>query len=490
MDSKPPAGSLTKQVMRGSAWSALSTFGERALGFVRTVVLARLLLPDDFGLVGIAITVAGALEAFTTSGLQAAIVQRKDASRSVLDTAWSMMLVRGLFLSAVLAGSASWIGAFYGEPAVATIIQFMALNQILSGASNIGLVLLQKELDFKTRAAFDLTAGVLTTTVSIVAAITLRSYWALVIGELSGGLIRCVLSYRVHPYRPRFCWDRTIASDLFGFGKHILIFRMMDYLLISGDDLFVGKVIGHQELGYYLLAYQLSNLPATLISRTVTGVLFPALSKIQDDTVAVANGFSRTIKIVTFLSIPAGGWTALYAGPLTLIVFGEAWLPMVPAMQVLCVYGTLRSIGYMCGPLFQSIGHPEILRNVGAIQLIVVVLVIWPLTNAYGLPGTAAAITLGVIVWDFLASYFVGRALGASIFLIITAVAGPLLTSSVSLVIAYYIKEYLIADSLFRLGISGVLFLVVYTVSAAVLQRDLLREIRGLIGQMVPGLAR
>ncbi len=447
------------------------------LGLVRTVILARLLLPGDIGLVHLALSVIGGLHAFATTGLQPALIHRRDVDAAVLNTAWVISTLRGVLLCAILVGVAPFLADFFNQPLVGPIIRFLALNQILDGLRNIGFVLFQKELDFKRRATFYLLAGFLTTVVSAGAALLLRNVWALVIGEMFGGLIRLYLSYRIHPYRPKLKWDSKIALELFNFGKHILAFRIIDYFLLSGDDLLVGRFLGPEALGFYAYAYVIANLPATVISTSVTGVILPVYAKLHDETTALPATFLRTFRFVGFLSFPSGLLMLALAPQLTRILLGETWLPMVPGLRVLCIFGVLRSFGFMYGALFQGIGSPDRLKNIAFWQLVSTAVVIYPCLTRFGLVGVATAVTFGIFIFDLLLSLQLKRLIGVTPLRLLSSVSRPLIAAITVSVLVNILTQNVILDS--PLPFLAVLLVccVTYLIAIAILDRGLTQEI-------------
>ena len=477
-------GSLTQKVARGGIWNTIGTVGERGLGLVRTTVLARLLLPADFGLLGFALTLISGLHSLTTTGIQPALIQRRDVSAPVLNTAWLLSILRGFFLCTVLVASAPLAANFFNEPMVTPIIRILALNQIFAGFRNIGFVLLEKELDFRRRAYFDLLAALLTTAVSIGAALLWRNVWALVIGEASGSIIRFILSYHVHPYRPRLNWDFRIARGLFNYGKHILAFRIVDYLQISGDDLLVGKFLGPAALGFYTLAYQIANIPATTISRSVTGVTFPAYAKLQDEPDLLCTAYLRTIRLVAFLSIPAGLVLLVFAPQLTQTVFGSRWLPMVPALKLLCIFGVFRSLGYTTSPVFQAVGQPNILRNIGLCQFLWFAVAIYPCLIYSGIVGVAFVVTSGILLFDLLALWHLSRLIGLRPFALLKSLLGPGLAAGLAAGLGYGLGQIADLNSILRLTAALVACGFFYIFWIWIVDRSQIQEVRTLLQQV------
>jgi len=292
---------LSNRVIKGGLWVFALRILNRGLGFMRTLVLARLLAPEDFGLLGIAMLSISTLETFSQSGFQAALIQKKENVESYLDTAWTVSAVRGIALFLILFLSAPVIASFFNSPEANLVIRVVALSTLLSGLRNIGIVFFQKELEFNKQFSYEFSATLVDLTVAITLAFILKNVWALVWGGLAANLTRLLMSYVLHGYRPRVRFEKEKFQELFGFGKWVLASSIIIFLITQGDDIFVGKMLGVTTLGLYQLAYLISNLPATEITHVISQVSFPAYSKLQDDISKLREAYLRVLQLTVFL---------------------------------------------------------------------------------------------------------------------------------------------------------------------------------------------
>lgn len=390
-------GTLGQRVARGGGWAFFSFGSLQVLGLIRSIILARLLAPSDFGLMSLVWMAIAALGVFAEMGLGPALIQREDVSRDVLNTAWVIQILRGTVLCAVALVASPYIAAFFQAPLLEPILKVIAFTMLIAGFNSVGLILLQKDLDFRRLAYFKLITVTSSVVVTVMAAFILRSVWALVIGELAQAIVWLIASFIVCPFRPKIYLDRRLAGELLGYGKHILGAGVVNYLLTQGDDALVGKVLGTAPLGFYGLAYRLSNMPATGITHIISQVTFPAYSEIQDDPEALKRAYLKTLKFTAMLSVPLAGGLFALAPEIVSVFYGEKWLPMVPSLMVLCLFGLERSIGATVGPLFLGIGKPQLVLYVTLVKLCVMALVIYPLTLHYGIFGTSLAVTLSAV---------------------------------------------------------------------------------------------
>lgn len=392
---------LSTRVVRGGVWVFALRITTRGLRFLRTVILARLLAPHDFGLFGIAMLSIATLEAFTQTGFEAALVQKKEDVESYLDTAWTISAIRGALLFSILFFFAPLIAEFFNSPQATMIIRVIALSAFLSGFRNVGILFFQRELEFNKQFYYEFPSILVDLSVAITLAFTLRNVWALVWSGLAASFVRLFMSYLIHPYRPRFSLARKQLQELLGFGKWLLGSGMLVFLITQGDDLLVGKVLGPASLGFYQMAYLISNLPATEISRTMAQVAFPVYSKLQDDLPKLRDAYLKALHLTAFLSIPLAAGIFVLAPDFTGIFMGEKWIPMVPAIKVLVFAGLIRSIAATTGPILYGIGKPRTDTIWQTIRLVVFATIIYPFTMRWGILGTSIAVLCSISVSTF-----------------------------------------------------------------------------------------
>src|SRR5688572_19894774 len=282
-------GSVKSRVLRSGMWVGLSEVGLSVLGFVRSVVLARLLTPDIFGVMALAMVVVRAIETFTRPGVAQALIARQQDFDKACNTAYTMLVVRGFFLAALLAAVAPWIGDFYESPELPLMLQVLAGVFILTGFRNINIIARQRELEFRSLTYLTQASQIVGTIATIAIAWWLRSVWALVAGQLISAMLGAVLSYVFIPGRPRFEFDREVARDLLRYGKFITGSSMLLYIATEIDTAVIGKVLGHTELGYYTVAFTIVHMTTTQLAKVAAGIMMPAYSKLQSDIPALRN---------------------------------------------------------------------------------------------------------------------------------------------------------------------------------------------------------
>lgn len=390
--------SLKQKAIKGGFWVFAVRIVSRAFSFLRLVILARLLVPEDFGLMGIALLSLATLETFSETGFQQALIQKKKNIKEYLNPAWTIQILRGMTLFIILFLLAPYAAVFFNAPLAKPIIQIISLSLLVQAFTNIGIVYFQKDLEFNKQFLYELGGTLTDFLVAISAALILRSVWALVIGFLAGSAVRLVVSYLIHPWRPRLDFDLIKAKELFGFGKWILGSSVLIFLVTQGDDILVGRFLGVVALGFYQMAYKISNLPATEITHVISQVTFPAYSKLQGNLSRLRGAYLKVLRATVLTTFPLAVLIFVFAFPLTKIFLGEKWLPIVPAMQILVFAGFLRAMGATTGPVFQAVGKPKIETRWQVVRLLVLAVFIYPLTIKWGIAGTSMVVLLSNLV--------------------------------------------------------------------------------------------
>jgi len=363
---------------------------------VRLVVLARLLSPEDFGLFGIVMLAIAALQTFTQTGFNTALIQRQGDTKSYLDTAWTIQIIRGLVLAALLYAAAPLVAWFFEEPLAVRLLRVMCVSVVLDGLANIGIIYFQKELKFHKQFIYDMVPAVLSLVIGIVLAYRFRSVWALVWAGMGAAGARCVLSYIIHSYRPRARLDLPQAAELFRFGRWMLGASIVGFLAMRLDHAVLGKVLGARDLGIYTIAYTIANMPATEITHLANAVMMPAYAKIKDDQRRLGSAFLQVFELVMSLTIPLSAFIIFAAPQIVLGLFGPQWEAAIVPLRILAVAGLLRAVNATSGPLFVGSGRPHMAFWINLSRAAIIAGSTYPLMRRFGVPGAATAVVLAL----------------------------------------------------------------------------------------------
>jgi O-antigen/teichoic acid export membrane protein len=378
-------------------WMLGLRMSERLLGVIRTLILARLLSTEAFGIMGVTLLAMSTLETFSQTGFEIALIQKQEDIRSYLDTAWTLQLIRGFLLFLVLIITAPLIAYFFESPESAMVIRAMSIIELLKGVTNIGVIYFQRSLDFNKQFTYQFSATVMNLVTATVAALIWRNVWALVLGLLIGQITRCFLSFVKQSYRPKLYIDWQKAREMFGFGSWVLATNIVVFLAVNGDDFLLGKLLGVATLGLYQMAFRFANLATTDITRVISQVTLPAYAKLQSDTTKLRLAFLKTLEAVISITVPIFAIIFFLGFDFTRIFLGEEWMPMVTGMQILSVSGVIRAIIATGGPLFNAVSQPKLNFQMNFIRMSVMVIMVFPLTKRWGLLGASTAVLIGTV---------------------------------------------------------------------------------------------
>jgi lipopolysaccharide exporter len=390
-------GSLKGKTIRSAVWVGISNAGLGTLGMARTIALARLLSPEVFGLMSICTMVQRGIDIFTETGFGAALIHRQDRYEEARNTAFSMTVFRGFLVGAVVFLVAPFVASYYGEPVLEPCIQVMALGFCIVGFTNINTETRRKELNFKSLAYLQQATSVVSLVIVVTLAYLLRSIWALVIGQVLTVIVNVLLSYVMIEGRPTFFFNRTLAKELFGYGKFITGVAIFGFIASEIDNAVVGKVLGMEALGFYAIAFKLASLPATHFSKVTARMMFPVCSKLQNDRPALRSVYVKVMQFVGHLAIPVSIGMALMAPEIVRVLYGERWLPAVVPLQVLSLYGGVTALGSW-GYVFNALGKPHIPFYLNLGRALGIGALIYPMTAVFGLAGAAWAVALPMVV--------------------------------------------------------------------------------------------
>ncbi len=416
------SGQPGSRVGQALSWKAIQHVGVKLIFMVRLVVLARLLSPDDFGLLAIASVAIDFLLRVTNVGMVAALVQRAETEESHYDLAWTVGFLRGLLIALIVFLAAPEIAVFMADPRATPLIQVLALRPLLQGLTSIKVARLTRELRFRELALIDLPDALVNTVVAILMAPSL-GVWALIAGGLAGPAANVVLSYVLAPYRPRLAFNRTAAGSLIQFGRWIFAISLVSVIGTSLLRAVISRELGAVELGLYYLAASLAFLPSELASEIVGAVAFPLFARLQAERERIAATFRAMLLGLATIILPVCAWLAVLAPSLVAHVLGAKWDGTVLLIQLLAVVNVIGLFGETTIPIFNGLGRPSLMAAIETVQMIFLIVFAYLGTGRFGVAGAAAAWLPAVLVSQFLSAFFLRRVIPAPG----RGLAGPLL---------------------------------------------------------------
>ena len=369
---------------------------ERLIGLVSMMILARLLIPADYGLMAMAWSIIAVLEVMGTFRFDLAIIQIKKVVDYHYDTAWTYTIIVAIVTSLILALLALPAAHFYNDHRLEYIMYVLAIGTFAQGFENIGVVAFQKDINLKLDFIFQVTKKVVSFAVTIGIAIVYKNYWALVIGTVSSRFVGVIFSYMIHPYRPKF--SLAGGSDLFHFSKWMLINNIMIFINNRSVDFILGKMAGPGALGTYSMANEIANLPTTELVWPIGRALFPGYVKLLHDMPAFRKSFLNALGLIITFALPVGIGIAVLSEPLISILLGQKWAGAVRVMQILAVYGAIRACYTSLGSVFLALGLPKLISKLAILNIFILIPILFWAVPLWGAVGAALSMLAALIV--------------------------------------------------------------------------------------------
>jgi len=325
--------SLAGKILKSSIWKYLGGWSSRLIGFVSTLILARILLPDDFGVVATASIVTGLFNVITSLGTSQYLIRKKEIDSSDLNTAWTLSLIMmsvssvGLYLSAIP------VSEFMGDERLVLVIQVLSVSPLISGFNNIGTVYLLRSYNYRPGFIVGITGRIIGLMVKILLALHLLNYWAFIIADLLERLIGVIGSYVIHRYRPRFSLAKV--KEQWAFSQWILLKGIFVYMRYRIDTIFISKFLPAESLGFYTVSQDVATLPAGQIISPIMGPLYVGLSSVNDQPELFADKVHKTIAMLFLVLFPISFGTYAIAENIVVVLLGEKWVGAVPIIMVL-----------------------------------------------------------------------------------------------------------------------------------------------------------
>jgi len=420
---------LGKRMAKGAMWTILMRLTVRSIGLVSMVVLARLLVPADFGLVILASMLVGFVELLSEFEFGTFLIREQSTDRSYYDTAWTLSLVRGALVAVLLVVCASVAADFFAEPRLQNVLYALAFATLINGASNIGIVDFQKSLNFDRDFRLRVQTKLVSFAITVLLAVLLRNYWALVIGILSGRSAALLFSYTMHPYRPRFSVARTGA--ILRFSKWVLANNVLYYAQRQGFAFVIGKIVDSASVGLYSLAREVSALATSEVVVPIGRALLPGLSALERTPAAMRHAFLDGLSMIVMLALPLGVGVALTADPLVRVAMGPKWLAAIPLTQILAVVGVVRVCTSNSDPHLLALNLPHLTTVLAGFGAVVGVISMVCAASIWGLVGAAWATSVTAALQLLLNYAIIWRVAGIS-----PAVVGAAIWRSVAACLA------------------------------------------------------
>lgn len=456
-------------------WTTIGRFSEQGIKFVVGLVVARLLFPSDYGLIGMLAIFLAIPEVLTNSGFGAALIQKKSADENDFSTVFYFNIFVGFVLYFILYLSAPLIANFFDEPRLVQLSRVLGLTFIINSFAIIQRTILTKKLDFKTQTKISVSSILPSGVIGILFAYYGYGVWAIVFQSLSRQFLATLFFWFYSRWRPKLVFSFQSLKSLFAFGSNLLVAGLLNTAFERVSSIVIGKFYNAESLGYFTRAKQFATLPANIISSVIGRIAFPIFSSIQNDNKLLLKGYRKIVKMAAFINFPVMLGLIVVSEPLISLVLTDKWLPVVPYLQLMCIGALLGPLQGFALNVILAKGDSRLFLKLDILKKTVAIVTIF-ITYRWGV----IAIIYGNIVLSFLSYYvnfyFTGKKLNFSFGKQMYDLLPYLLIALITAVFMY-ISGYFLSDSnILKLLVQGTTGVVVYFLLSKIFKLEAYKE--------------
>ena len=401
---------LRKKTAKGSLWVLFERFGYLGIQFVSNMVLSRLLMPDDFGTIGVLMVFTTLSYVLIDSGLSSALIQKKNISDEDKSTVFYTNLAFAIIVYVVICFTAPLIAKYFKNPEINNLLRVIELIVVIDAFAAIQSTTLTRDMDFKTLAKYKIISIVIAASVSIVLAYAGMGVWSLVVQYLLFSLCRALLLWLRTKWRPGFVFSKLSFKTLFGFGSKLLVSQFIATLYEQLQSILIGRKFSASDLGYYTQGRQLMQIPVDSLARVVNNASFAAYSALQNERKKLKVMVRQNLLILVFLNTPLMFYLSTLAKPLLLFLYSEKWLGSVPYFRFLCLgYGLFSIIHNSNLTALKSVGRTDYVLKLEIIKKILGVFLLLCGMYFFGIWGLMYGLAINSFIELFLNGYYLKK---------------------------------------------------------------------------------
>lgn len=467
-------------LLNSTIWSAIQRFGGLVIGFVSNVVLARLLCPEDYGIVGLIMVFIAIADVLVDGGLGNALIQKKDISQEDISTVFTSNLVISLFFFLLIFFSAPYIASYIEIANFSLFLRVQSLMVLLRAFFLVHYSLMNKQMEFKKLAIINLIVSLISTIIAISMALCGCGVWSLIVRNLSLDLFSLII----------YCWavkvklslfiNLTSFRKLFCFGIFVAIANLVESLYSNILSFILGKRFSVTELGYYNQAYSLEQIPVYSLTSILNQVFFPFLSKEQDNQQKMRADVKNSILGMSFFIYPLMTFLICFAQPIIVLLYSEKWLPSVPFFQILCTLGFTNFIYHLNRSIMKAVGKSKVLFFTQIISCVIGLLLII-ISISIGIYAVVAMVALNSIIGMLIVSYYAGQYINLNVYNQLKEVSFNLFLSLIIGVIVYAVFNGCGIHPLLLLPMAFLLFVFLYLFTHYILRSNSYKMVSSII---------
>ncbi|MDE6384135.1 MAG: lipopolysaccharide biosynthesis protein [Paramuribaculum sp.] len=469
--------SLGHKATKGAIWAAADKFGSMGLQFLVNLILARLLVPEDFGIIGMLAIFIAVSQTLIDGGFTSALIQKKSPSQADFSTIFYWNSAISLLLYLILFASAPYIGDFYNNDLLCPVLRTIGITLIFNSVNAILTARLRKQLSFKTIAATNILSFTLGGSVGISLAFNGWGVWSLVIMQITNGICAMIIFSIITHWLPSLCFSKKSFKELFGFGGYILAANVLQTTCQNLQGLIIGKRFSAVQMGYYSQAYKLDQVTSYSLPYIIVQVMYPVYSSIQDDKVRLQNMLLMNIRTISFVIFPILGFLMVISTPLIHFLYGSQWIECAPYFSILCVGGLFACLQNINFYAVAAMGRSRELFfwSFYKWSVLIAALFIGALFGMYGILWGMTVSNLNIYLTNaMLANKYVGLKLTTQLRTLIPA----LTIVTIAIVLSYIVLEI-------HVFLTAIIFLVTYLIGSYVFNRQSMTESLSLINSII-----
>jgi len=476
-----------QQTIKGMMWSFIEKFGSLLFQFISNIVLARLLMPSDFGLIGLIMVFIAICNTIVEGGFGSALVQKQNVNQKDFSTIFILNIIFSITLFILLFFTAPVISIYFKESLLKNVLRVLGLVLVFNALSIVQYSQLIRNVNFKLIAKINLLSSVIASSISIIAALLGLGVWSLVIQLLGLSFFKTLFLWIWNSWKPQLLFDKTSAKELLGFGSKLLISGLVDTIYVNIYTVIIGKKYSQADLGFYTQAKKMQDVPTNTISGVINQVTFPIFSKYQDDLDFLKSGLRKSLTLLAFISIPILTLLALIASPLFNILLTEKWNESVLYFQLFCFSGMLLTTHTINLNILKARGRTdfylisEVCKKIVGIILLIVGL-------RWGIIGIVSSLVLNAYISFFINAFFTSKVIQYSIFEQFKDIFPTLILSVLIGSVVYIITKFVYLPSFLLLMSQTVLFIGFFILSAKIMRLEAFGVLNLLLKERMSGI--
>ncbi len=477
--------SLKSQTVSGVKWLVGGSFLHKLISFTTTIIIARYLGPSVYGLVSFAMVIVASFELFKSLGVDSALLRRTDDFDRAANTAFLIIPSLGLFLFILLYISAPYIGKIMGNPDLIPVTRALGIIFVMTCFSKVSNIVLEREMQFKTVAIIEMIGSIIFSVVAIIGTFLDYKVWSLVLAYIIKSIFHFICVWIKANWRPAFQFDKKLAREMLSFGKFIFLGSVLVYFKSALDSLLVGKLLGITMLGFYAVAFNISNFSYEYFGIKVYRVTYPVYAKLAGSLDNLRGAYLKVTKYLSLIAIPLGLGVFLMGEDFLRVAYGNKWIGAIGVLKVLAWAGIFNTLPASASGIFMACGKPKESMKTTAVQVILFFLLITPFAKLYGLVGVGSVVVLASLLSCIYTFYLLNKILHISSISLFNSIK-PALISSLLMTVVIIMMQILLS-SILNLHIIYKFFIVLiiagmtYTYSIYKLEKDIFKEIKEIV---------